>query len=149
MEVARRDSVVGSLVVVIIIGQNHFAAFERLVIHSECQTKRELAAKLFQFITDLGVEVHRLVETDAFLPENDPGPDSFVENLERRVGRDEKTLWGVGNTDPLETGAAADFDIVGLADSRGVVVSRDDVILCELGVTLSVTGRADSRHGHQ
>ena len=148
VEVGGGDGVVAALVVVVAVGQVDLAALEFLVEHPALQCDGELAAPFAQFESQLGREVQRRIQADAFLLHHQARAPALVQQFERHVGRQHERARRVVDAHPLQASGTADFQKVGLADGRGIVERRHFVVLAHLRVGLGRCRAVGGRNQH-
>ena len=149
MEVSGRNSIVGSLMVVVIFRNAHFRAFETLVEHSHLKSDAQFSAKKFHLVGNLRSDIEVGEKSQTFLLHHHTNTKTLAKKLERHVGRRKEGVRRIGNTQPLQAGAAGDVDEIRSADSRRIIIGRQSPILRQLSVELCRSLAAAQCHQHQ
>ena len=136
--VVGRDGLVGGVMEVVAVGDEHFRAFECLVEDSGLKGYGERRFELFelQLVAYLCRGRQVAEQSGALLLHEHTDAESLSEKVQRHVGEPDEGSRGVVDAYPLQARPDADAYIVVVADGGRVVVGRHLEILCELGVGL-------------
>ncbi len=144
-----RNGVVGALMVIVLVGDEHVGTLERLVDEPRLHTYRKLPLEKLQFIRQLGSYIQMLVKAVALLLHHKPRAEPFADKFERHVGGHGKGLRRIVDAEPLQARVGPQFQKIGSAGGRGIVEIRQLVVLRQLGVGLGRCRQAYRRRHQQ